>query len=101
VPWILIGVHQVLVQKRWLGLVNVGVATALLALTHPMLLLIFCVVIVPYTLFTAWPWIKNWKLLTAVAGVAALAVVTASYYILPLLYDIRYTNYGSAGPEFS
>lgn len=101
VPWILIGVHQALVQKRWLGLVNVGVATALLALTHPMLLLISCVVIIPYTLFTAWPWVKNWKPLVAVGGVAALGVAAASSYILPLLYDIRYTNYGSAGPEFS
>jgi len=100
-PWILIGVHQSLVQKRWLGLVNVGVATALLALTHPMLLLISCVVIVPYSLFTAWPWMKNWKPLAALGGIAALGVGVASFYILPLLYDIRYTNYGSAGPEFA
>src|SRR5690606_18833692 len=49
----------------------------------------------------AWPWLKNWKILAVIGGVAALGVGVAGSYILPLLYDIRYTNYGSAGPEFS
>lgn len=100
-PWILIGVHQAVVQRRWIGLLNTFLATALLAFTHPMLLLIAAVVVVPYVLFVSWPWLKNWKVLLGLGTTALVGIASASAYIFPLLYDIRYTNYGAAGPQFS
>jgi hypothetical protein len=101
IPWLLLGVFQFINEKRWIGLVNIIVATSLLALTHPMLLILTGILVVPITMLWTWPWMKNWRMWLGVGIAAILAVATASTYILPLLYDIRFTNYGAAGPQFS
>jgi len=101
VVWLLIGIDQAIARRQWSGLVHIFLATALLALTHPMFLLLALPVAGVYGAFTAWPLTKHWRSVVAAGVSAVFGVGAAGYYLLPLLYDIRYTNYGSDGPEFS
>lgn len=100
VPLALIGLYQTVQQKKWLGLFLVGASVAGLALTHPMMLVISSLVLVPYALYLLWPLHRNIRSIVWLGGAGVAGIGASSYYVLPLLLELKYFNYGSLSDRF-
>lgn len=94
-PLILLGVYQLNVAKKFNGFVILLITTCLLALTHPMMLIVYGVPGLIYYLmsFKDKPLIKDFlKTLTTVF----LGLLVASFYLLPLMFEMKYFYQGNA-----
>lgn len=91
---VLIGVQRFCVKRDALGFLFIVLGVALLAFTHPMMLVTGSLLLVPYTLLWCWEKKTGVRALFAIASSAALGLMLASYYILPLLTEIKYFYYG-------
>ncbi len=99
-PLILISIYKLVLKKdyRWFFIFVISVS--FLALTHPMNLLIYSLIFVPYSLFCLWQAKINSKiafkyLLLFIAG-GFLAIGIAGFYLLPLTIEIKYFYIGLA-----
>lgn len=99
-PVVLIGLYQFLHEKKRLGLLLIILGTTMLALTHPMMLILSSVVILPFALSLLWPLQKHIldSVKIGLAGVLGLSI--AGYYLLPLLVEIKYFSYGTTANHF-
>lgn len=105
-PLILIGIYFFVKKKNILGLFLVTISAAGMALTHPMTLVIYSFIFVPYVLFVlledSHPSIKNYitrrnllfLLALGVAGIIALGI--AAFYVLVINLEIKYFYYGGS-----
>jgi hypothetical protein len=97
IPIILIGVHQLVFKKSLRGLLLIFIGTALLALSHPMMLIVGFSIVAMYVLHalvslkTFSQQLKHLALFVVTAG---LGVLIASYYLLPLVLEIKYFHHG-------
>ncbi|MBP7774685.1 YfhO family protein [Candidatus Woesebacteria bacterium] len=93
-PLILLGIDQAFRKQKRSGSLLVFCATALLALTHPMMLLIFGMPTALYCLFSIK---KRGDIRTVLALVvsAGLGVGVASYYLIPLVLEMKYFYEGT------
>lgn len=93
-PLILLGIYQFNKEKKKIALVLIALAVFLLAITHPMMLLIFAIPSTIYFLATLEK--KQWqkKILLALSAVI-LGVFSAAYYLIPLNVEIRYFYQGA------
>lgn len=104
-PLCLIGLY-LLIQKRQIwGLFIVIISVAAFALSHPMTLVIFSFVLVPYALFligvdngklmiTRFRSLINIKLFALLVFAVFCGIGLAGYYIVPLNLEIKYFYYG-------
>lgn len=103
-PLILIYLHRLVIEKRKDAFFFLTFGFLGLALTHPMMIIIFSLMIVPYLAFLLvtrdkkFPgtnFIKNYiypSLVTCITGIIAFGI--ASYYFLPLLIEKKYFYFG-------
>jgi hypothetical protein len=97
IPIILIGVHQLFFKKSLNGLVLIFIGTALLALSHPMMLIVgFSMVgfYLLYALVSLPTFSLQLKHLLMFIVTTGLGVMLASYYLLPLVLEIKYFHHG-------
>lgn len=109
-PLILLGIMQFWKEGRLRGLLLVTIAIALLALNHPMMLLIYSFIYIP---FFFWQFFQKRNIkglsfsLQDVKKVILLgmAVITglliAGFYLIPLLREIKYFYYGITENTFN
>lgn len=102
---ILISLYLFIEKKKQYGLFILIFSVALLALNHPMMLLIYAFVFVPYALFLIFkqngsyafrnfflP--KNLLILFAISFAGILGIGIAGYYLIPLIFEIKYFYFG-------
>lgn len=100
IPLILIGIHLAFVKKSVKGLFFIFLGSALLALSHPMMLVVGFSLVTFYLLYALWT-VKKWQergkyfLLFCIS--AGIGVLIASYYLLPLTLEIKYFYHGQIG----
>lgn len=99
-PVVLIGLYQSIHLKLKTGYLWIILGTALLALTHPMMLVLSSVVVFPYGLYLLWSLPKNWKTIVNLLVSAILGIAIAGYYLLPLAVEIKYFAYGTTKDHF-
>lgn len=90
----LIGVQKVFEMNRRAGCIAVLSGTLLLALTHPMMLVTGSLVLIPYTLYMWQATGRSVVRLLRVGVCASTGLLLASFYLLPLLLEIKYFYYG-------
>lgn len=88
-PLVLYGIDQVKEGKYFRGALWIGISTACIALSHPMLLLILGVTAGFYAVVRFYPF-KDTKALIYGAGAALLGVATAAYYLIPMIIEMKY-----------
>jgi len=97
----LIGIARYFKDGKKSGLLLLLLGLSLLALTHPMMLVISLFIVIPYFIFTIWPlWpleIRNYLLL---ALVSSLALGICSYYVIPLFLEMKYLYQGLYPSKF-
>ncbi len=106
-PLILLGILLFVKEKQFRGLLLITISIALLALTHPMMVLIYSFIYLP---FLFWMLIviregKNnfLKLLVqrrtiACIGGIIVGLLIAGYYLIPLVLEIKYFYLGNSQP---
>lgn len=99
-PVILIGLFQVIRENKTRGFLWIMLGTTFLALTHPMMLVLSSVVVIPYTLYLLWPVQKNVLNAATVFLSVIFGLSIAGYYLFPLLLEIKYFSYGTTSNHF-
>ena len=97
-PLILIALYLFIVKKKVYAVFLLTLFIAGLTLNHPMMLVVYSSVFIPYLIFllitsnmTRKLKIKNF---IVISFSMILGIFTASYYILPLNFEIKYFYYG-------
>ncbi len=91
---ILLGLSLVLRQGKIWGHLCVSLGVAFLALTNLMMLVTGLVLSGLYVLFLIWTQRITFKTLVFVGVSGFLGVLLASYYLFPLMYELKYFQYG-------
>ncbi|MGD9129800.1 MAG: 6-pyruvoyl-tetrahydropterin synthase-related protein [Candidatus Woesebacteria bacterium] len=103
-PLTLIGLYQTFKQKKVLGIFISTLSITLLILSHPMVFLISSFLIIPYFFYLIWP-IKiskeKIKLILVFFSILSFSLLISSYYLLPLLIEIKYFYYAAEASHFS
>jgi len=101
VPLVLIGIYLICEKKELLkGFILITIASFLLSLNHPMMLIIYAPLFLSYMLFLFFNR-RSFRYIF-LSGLAVLLGVTwASYYLIPLLVEIKYFYYGSGINHFN
>ena len=109
-PLIMIGMYLVIKRGRKIGIPLLLFSFFGLTLNHPMMLLIYSLVYVPYFIFLlffdedarAKTTLKEKITQTLLVGISAgIGVLLGSYYLLPLFLEIKYFYYGTMPSHFT
>jgi uncharacterized membrane protein len=97
-PLILIALYLFIVKKKTSGLFLLTLFIAGLTLNHPMMLVVYSSVFIPYLIFLliTSSISRNLKIKNFIATSVfmLMGVLMASYYIIPLNFEIKYFYYG-------
>ncbi len=103
-PFILIGLYEFIKERRMRGLIILGFSIFFLAITHPMMLLLYSFVFLPYCLYLFIQQArfnirdviskKTFKQSILLGISAFLSIGASSFYLIPLLREIKYFYYG-------
>lgn len=97
-PLILISIYKFVVKKKYVWFFPFTIFVSLLALTHPMNLLIYSFFFGPYLLFCLWQNKESIKSkakeFSALLIGGILALVISAYYLLPLNLELKYFYIG-------
>ena len=97
-PLILIALYLLFVKKKSYALFLLVLAIAGLTLNHPMMLVVYSFLFIPYLIFlfitSGLSRILKIKILAASSAAMVLGVLISSYYFLPLNLEIKYFYYG-------
>lgn len=93
-PLLLLGIDLALKKNKPIGYVLVLLSTTLLALTHPMMLLVFGIPATLYVLLSV-DLRKNLRKLILLAVSALLGLSITSYYLFPLFLEMKYFYEGA------
>lgn len=100
-PLILISLYLLIARRKTLALFFLALLICGLALTHPMMLVIYAYLFIPYLFFllftTKLPKYTQLKLLIASFLAILVGLLIAGYYLLPLVFEIKYFYYGIMG----
>ncbi len=106
-PIILLGILLFVKEKQFKGLLLITISVALLALTHPMMLLIYSFIYLPFLfwMLISTQYKKNnflellvqRKTIACVGGII-LGFLIAGYYLVPLVLEIKYFYLGNSQP---
>ncbi len=100
-PLILICLHLIIVNKKGNFLLLLTLLIAGLALTHPMMLVAYSFLFIPYLLFLLITNNLNFrqkmKLFFASAFFMLLGLILCSYYYFPLTLELKYFYFGRMG----
>ncbi len=106
-PLILIGIHKYLKEKKISGLFLIAISIAFLALSHPMMILIFGFIYIPYFFFilrishkTFFSKISITKIIGYIFAIV-IGLCIAGYYLIPLLSELKYFYMGNSGSSVS
>lgn len=104
-PLILTSMYLFLVRKKIYGLFLLVLSIALLTLNHPMMLVVYSVIFIPYLIYLilSLPNSNKVKLKAFVISLSAiiLGVLLCSYYVLPLNLESKYFYNGLADNHLS
>lgn len=100
-PLILIGLFFIFSNRVFKGFILVSISTALLILTHPMMVIIYGFIIGPYLIYLCSRNKNILKSLMVVLSAFVLGVGLAGYYIFPLQREVKYFYYGSDKNHFA
>jgi uncharacterized membrane protein len=98
---ILIFLYLLFKKKSKGAFIGLALSVFGMILTHPMNALTGSVLIGPYFLFLLVQEKNKVKMLLLTIGAGLLGVLLSSYYLLPLLRDIKYFYYGSGGNHYN
>lgn len=97
-PLILISLYRLIRKKEYVWFYGFILSVFLLSLTHPMNLLIYSTIFIPYAIFLLWhenlDFKKRIKYLLFIAGGGVIGLGLAAYYLVPLNIEIRYFYIG-------
>jgi len=103
-PLLLISIYLFIKKKNIYGLFLFIISVFLLTLTHPFMLIVVAFLLIPYFLFLLLDEKPNAKDLAKkiilydiiLTASAIVGVLMASYYVFPLLFEIKYFYYGTS-----
>lgn len=99
-PLILISLFRLIKKREFVWFYGFILSVFLLSLTHPMNLLIYSIIFIPYTVFLLWhenlDFKKRIKYLLFLASGGVVGLGLAAYYLVPLNIEIRYFYIGLA-----
>ena len=110
-PLILIGMYIFIKKKKIAGFFLLAIALFLLTLSHPMMLLIYSLIYIPYLFFLLLT--EDGKLvkdiftkeqiLLFISSITAMGIGVgmASYYLMPLLLEMKYFYFGLSSNHFN
>jgi len=97
-PLILIALYLIIVKKKFAALFLLALFVTGLTLNHPMMLIVYSLVFIPYLIFLL---ITNGESITSkiksfiiISFSMLLGVLISGYYIIPLNFEIKYFYYG-------
>jgi hypothetical protein len=93
-PVLLLGIWHLTVKNSSKGGILICLATLLLALTHPMMLVVFALPASIYFLFNLQSKFYLKQIVIAVISIG-LGLLIASYYLLPLVLEMKYFYQGA------
>lgn len=93
-PMVLIALHYLIKEKKPGAVFLLIISITGLSLSHPMMLVVSSFIIFPYLLYLLKSEKKRLKQLFIVGASSIWGLMIASYYILPLNFEIKYFYYG-------
>lgn len=93
-PLFLIGLYWIAHKRIAGGFILVSLSSALIILTHPMLVIIYSFLIGPYLLFLCYKNKHAIRLLIITVIACLLGFGLIAYYIIPLNLEVKYFYYG-------
>lgn len=99
-PLILVGIYEVLVEKRKRGPLLIALGTTGTLLTHPFLIVIYAFLYIPYGLYYFLQSSKKIRDTIYLSASFVTGLLLSAYYILPLFAEIRYFYYGQTANHF-
>ncbi|MDQ5951718.1 MAG: hypothetical protein QG639_999 [Patescibacteria group bacterium] len=100
IPLVAIGMHMAFIQKRISGLWIIFIGSALLSVSHPMMIVLgFCLLAI-YFLYIMFSLPKNKqriRCLLLCGFFAGLGSMVSAYYVMPLSLEIKYFHLGQIG----
>jgi hypothetical protein len=100
-PLILIAIYYLFQKEKKSAFFLLLISVSLLVLTHPFLFIIYSFIFIPYIAFNVWK-SKNKFRKIIISGLAfALGIGISSYYLLPLVFEVKYFYYGLAQNHFT
>lgn len=93
-PLILIGLYLAAHKKTLPGFILITLSTAFLILTHPMMVIVYGFIIGPYFLYLCYKNTNIIKFCLISFFAFILGLGLTGYYIIPLLFEIKYFYYG-------
>lgn len=100
IPLIAIGMYMAFIQKKIWGLFLIFIGSALLAVSHPMMIVLGFSLLSVYFLyvFFSQPDLKSRIRCVLLCGFfAGLGVMVSAYYVIPLSLEIKYFHQGQIG----
>lgn len=101
IPLVLVMMHQTAKIRKAKWFVGMAVSIALLALTHPMMLVVGLPLFVVYTMFLIGKYKGDINLLANWATTSIIGMIISSYYLIPLLTELKYFYQGTNGSGFN
>lgn len=100
IPLLLIGTHLLFIKKSLSGIIFIFLGSMLLALSHPMMLVIgfgLVAFYLVYSLLNLKSFKQQFKYLFLFLITSLLGILIASYYLFPLVTEIKYFYHGQIG----
>jgi hypothetical protein len=93
-PLILLSLYFFIKKKKFFYFVLFILSISGLILTHPMMMIVYAFICVPYFIFLLWGNAHKVQLTLIVAFGVLFGLLLVSFYLMPLLYEIKYFYYG-------
>ncbi len=100
-PLLLIGIYFLTNKKQLLGFLLVVTSTAFLILTHPMMVIIYAFIFIPYFFYNILGKRHIFMSIILFSIAFFLGVGLTGYYSLPLLKEVKYFYYGLGANHFA
>ncbi len=100
-PLLLIGIYFLFNKKQLPGFLLVVISVAFLILTHPMMLIIYAFIFVPYFFYNLFEKKQMFVSIFLFSVAFFLGIGLTGYYSIPLLREVKYFYYGLSNNHFA
>lgn len=100
-PLLLIGIYFLFNKKQLKGFLLIVISIAFLVLTHPMMLIIYSFIFVPYFFYNMYERKQRFAPIILFSAAFLIGIGLTGYYSIPLLKEVKYFYYGLGGNHFA
>lgn len=99
-PLLLIGLYYFIHKRKSYAFFLIVLSIAGIILSHPFTLIVYSIIFLPYLTYLIYQQKQRVKLLLFTLLAFGLGIGLVSYYLVPLVIEIRYFYYGRSGNHF-